>query len=474
MSRTILLRTLSAAALTAAFSATSQATTAPSIIVGGGATSPQANYAEPNDPVTGAPRSEFSLYNSTSTAVQFGSYVASASGSGQQAFIQNDHTCNLNKVSGANGGKCSNTPGGANTVHYALSDNVLSSAQIASWATVTYGQNAAGNIIQLPLLGTGTALPITNAALKKNGGFSLSDNDLCGIFSGLITNWSQITDAVDLLGNPVSPAPGTIQVVYRTDSAATTFLLTNHLSTPGLCTAANTAVGVTFRATTTFATLFQNDGAGNITGGPLFGRAVGRTGNAGVANFLAGLSNGRQANSIGYVPPDWTSITASAGGGSVLSNGLPSKLLVASLLQGTTPVLPNGVQILTGLKNPSVGQNLTPPKTVADGLNPSKWVPVIQQTSLGYPIVGYGTMDLAQCYADKKVQTGLINFLTLHYSNASYKAIQKAHGLVAIANTPAAAFYTTIRQRLLTNTGPLPLWNINIGNATACAGKAGR
>lgn len=473
MSRTILLRTLSAAALAAAYSTASQAGT-PSVIVGGGATSPQANYAEPNDPSTNAPRSEFSLFNSTSTAVQFGSYVPSSSGTGQQAFIQNDQTCNTNKQSGANGGKCSNVPAGANTVHYALSDNVLSTAQIASWATVSYGQSRSGNLIQLPMLGTATTFPIKNTKLTKNGGFSLSDADLCGIFSGLISDFSQITDAVNLTGGAVTPTAGPIKVVYRTDSAATTYLLTNHLSAPNVCPSGTTPTGFTFTATTTFATLFPGQNSNGVITGALATRFIGKSGNAGVANYLAGLSDGPVTNAIGYVPPDWTTITKAGGGGTVLSNGKPSPLLVASVLQGTTPVLPSIGNIGVGLKNPAQGFNLTPPTTAAAGAIPSNWVPVIQTTKLGYPIVGYGTIDLAQCYADPAIRAGIIRFLTAHYTNASYKTIQKAHGLVSLANTPGAKFYTTISQRILTNGGTGAPWNLNIGNTTACNGKAGR
>jgi hypothetical protein len=66
MSRAHLLRTLSAAALAATAASAAYATTTPAIINGGGATSPQGDYAGPNNS-SGAPTSELSTFNAGET-----------------------------------------------------------------------------------------------------------------------------------------------------------------------------------------------------------------------------------------------------------------------------------------------------------------------------------------------------------------------------------------------------------------------
>ncbi len=467
MTRVTLLRTLSVAALAAGLAPPpGHATTTPAIINGGGATSPQFDLSGANNPTTNAPRSEFSLFNSTATAVQFGTYWGSGSGAGQKAFIINDLTCDIDGATGANSGSCVGPAGGANTVYYGTSDNPLSAAQISTWATSSFGQSASGNLIQLPSVGTGTAITVNNTAITKNGQLTLSDSDLCGVFSGLITNWSQITDSAR------TPAAGVITVVYRTDSAAPSFLLTNHLAS--VCTSANTEAGVTFTGTTTFATLFKgNNSGGVITGGPL-ASAVGEKLNNGVANYLAGLSNGPITSAIGYLAPDWTSIITTSG--ETLSNGKRSTVLVAALKgSGTTAYTPTVNNIKTGLLNPGAGAtNTTPPTTPLAGANPTLWVPVVPVVTTGYPIVGYGTFDLPQCYANSTIASGVISFLTAHYKTAGYLTIQKNNGLVPLSNTPSSDFVTVILQHITTNATKGGVWNDNIENATACTGKAGR
>ena len=458
MSRSFLLRTLSVTAVAVALSPAAHAKAKPAVIInGGGATSPQADYAGPNDPKTGAPQSEMSYYNSTDTKQQFGTYWGSGSGTGQQAFLQNDLTCDINKVTGANTGKCSNTPGGADTVHYATSDTPLNSTQIATWATSSWGQSAAGNLIQIPSVGTGEAIVVNDTNITANGQTTFSDNDLCGIFSGLITDFSQITDSATV------PSAGQFKFVYRSDSAGPTYIITEHLS--AVCNAGNTKAGVTFSAVTTFASLFTS--LGGIS--TVIPNSVGESLNSGVANYLAGLSNGAVPQAIGYVSPDWTSITPNSP--ELLSNGQPSPLLVAALKNGSTNFLPSVPNIITALAHVTLGSNLTPPSNAAQGANPSLWVPTVQKVSTGYPIVGYGTFDLPQCYANVTVQKGVIAFLKDHYTNSTYKGFQTDNALVPVNRSGAAKFLTGITKNILGNKNS---WNTNIGNPTACAGLAGR
>jgi hypothetical protein len=455
MSREFLRRTLSVAALAAALSPASGLAQI-ATLNGGGATSPQADYAGTNDPNTGAPRSEFSLWNSTKQKATFGTYWGSGSGVGQQAFIQNDLTCDINKVTGNNSGKCSNTPGGANAVHYGTSDSVLSTAQVATWSTSTWGQSAAGNLIQLPALGTGPAIITNDTNITSNGQLQLSDNDLCGIFSGLITDFSQLTDT-----GSFKPAPGGIQVVYRIDSSGPTQMLTNHFS--AVCNTSNTKAGITFTATTTFATLFPGGVAAFIP------NSFGVTLSSGMANYMAGLSNGPVPQAIGYVSPDWTSITPNSP--EVLQNGLPSPLLVGAIYNGAAAFLPTVANIIKGLANVKTGTNLTPPANATDGANPLKWVPTVQVVKTGYPIVGYGTFLFPQCYQTAADATAVKAYLVKHYTGAPYKSIQSNNGLVPIPNSGTAKFITAIQKNITTNKNG---WKTDIGNTTACAGLAGR
>jgi hypothetical protein len=458
VTRQTLLRTFSLAALAAGVSHGAHAATTVPSINGGGASSPAADYAAPNNGTT--PTSEFSLFNSTYAHAKFGTYWSNNSGTGQLAFINNDLTCDINAVTGNNGGACAGTPGGANTVHYAASDNALKAAQVSSWATSSFGQSAAGNLIQIPVLGTGTAIIVNDtnvAGSADNGKIELSDNDLCGIFSGLITNFDQITDSKTL-----QPAAGAITFVYRSDSAATSYFITNHLSQ--VCTTSNTAAGVTFTATTTFASLFPSGITSAIP------NAVGQSGNKGVADYLAGLSSsGAVPQAIGYTSPDWTSLTPNSP--QRLSNGNPSPLVVAALFNGTKAYTPTTTNIEAGLTHPNGGTNPTPPANATDGANPLKWVPVVPLVTTGYPIVGYGTFDLAQCYQNKSISNALIDFFKSHYSTAGYLSIEANNGLVPLSKTKATKFVTAVVDDILGNKSN---WNTNIGNATACAGLAGR
>lgn len=428
---------------------------AQSVINGGGAASQYFDYAAPD--VNGSPVSEMSLYNSSQTAVSWGTYWATISGAAQAAMITDDLSCLSNKVTGQNGGNCNGTIiGGSETIHYGVSESVLSASQVATWATSSVGQSAAGDLIQIPALGTGLAIVINDTNVATNGQVGLSDNDLCGVFSGLITDFSQLTDSPNL------PAAGQYKLVYRSDSAGNTFSLTNHLS--AVCNSGNTKPGITFTATSTFAALF----GGNVNN--FIPNAVGVSGLANLANTLAGLVNGPYPQAISYISPDWTSVD-SATSSAKLSNGQPSPLIVAEVKNNGRYFLPVTTAIEAALTHAKQGQNLTPPDDAQQGANPLDWIPIIQVASTGYPIVSYSSLELAQCYSDKAIQSGIVKFLTEHFENASYLRIQTDNGLVAVSRSGAAKFLSTIKKSIISNKDG---WNTNIGNKSACAGKAGR
>jgi ABC-type phosphate transport system substrate-binding protein len=436
MTRTHLLGAASAAALACLSAANCLAA---STITGGGSTLAQFDYL-----------AEFAQFNAATNTAQFGTYYESGSGSGQAAFLNDDLTCDINKVNGNNGGACTGGSGvgqPGNTVDYGASDATLSSTQISTWATYPYGQPAAGNLIQVPSMGVGVGIPVQNSAVTGNGTLILNDNDLCGVFSGKITDFSQLT----LGAGSVTPTSGTITVDVRSDGSGTTFLLTNHLS--AVCTNSNSAI--TFSATTTFANLFPN--------ATLPGNFVASKGSSGVAAALVS-----QSSAIGYLSPDFTTLDPNSG-------ATPKNtLVVAAVLNGKTAFTPTTKNITAALERPVLGSNLTPPTNATEGANPSAYVPLIQTASTGYPIVGYTTFDLAQCYADKTVSAGLIAFLNDHYTNNSYLSIENNNGFVALTNSGATKFLAVVRQHILSNKNTKPAWNVDIEDKTACKGLPGR
>jgi ABC-type phosphate transport system substrate-binding protein len=435
MTRTHLLGAASAAALACLPMANSFAQ---STIAGGGSTLAQYDYL-----------TEFSTYNAGTSGATFGTYYESGSGAGQSGLLNDDLTCDINKVTGNNGGNCSGGSGvgqPGNTVDYGASDATLSSAQISTWATYPYGQPAAGNLIQLPSMGVGIGIPVQNSKVTTNGGLILNDDDLCGVFSGKITDFSALT----LGKGSVVPASGPITVVYRNDGSGTSFLLTNHLS--AVCNSGNS--NITFSATTTFASLFPNSTPPS--------NFIGEKGSSGVAGELVTLPS-----AIAYLSPDFTTLDP--------NSGAPKNTLVlAALLNGKVAELPTTKNITAALARPVLGTNLTPPANATQGANPSAYVPLIQTVSAGYPIVGYTTFDFAQCYADKTIGAGIIAFLNDHYTNSSYLSTQNNNGFVAVSNSGAAKFLTVIRQHILSNKNTNPAWNVDIDDKTACKGLAGR
>jgi phosphate transport system substrate-binding protein len=424
------------------------ASAATPIIQGGGAILPFYDYT-----------AEIAAFNATPPKAAISEYLPNVdSAVGVEAFLDDDYTCDENASTGANGGACNGIPGGPNNVvDFAASDIRLTSAQIAVWAISRYGQPNEGNLIQLPALGYGVAIPVVNKAMKKNGRFALSDNDLCGIFSGAITDFSQISDVTGL-------TPGPITVVYRTDATGTSSVLTNHLAV--VCRNSNTKSGVEFLGNATFAQAYTN-GANAIA---LPSNFIGMSGSAGVANYMAGLSGTGVTSAVGYLSPDYTSLITTSS--VLLSNGKMSPLVVAALLQNGKPVLPTAAYVTKGLETPVLGTNLTLPVNAEEGSNPSMWAPLIQTTSAGYPLVGYTYLDFAQCYANAKIAASILAFLKTHYGNTAVETTQMNNGFVPVPNAPSTAQWrTAIAHDILANDSG---WNTNIQNPTACAEMLGR
>jgi len=435
---------------------------APTTVTGGGSTSAEFDYL-----------TELATYNASSPPAQFLNanpsgnpviYWTSGGGTGQTAFLGDDNTCNSSKVLTGTS-TCSGPSGGANAVAYATSDGTLSSTQISSWATLAFGKAVSGNLIQLPSFGVGVSFPIVNSSFKKNGAAALDDNDLCNVFTGGFTDWNQTSIAAKVAAGPIT-------VAFRSDSAGASFLFLNHLTS--VCTGANApAAGVTLAAVTNFATIFPKTQGGIfqtpfvVTGVTYYTPAnfVPANGANGVANYLSGQPGPAPISAIGYVSPDYTTLDPLSN--AVLADGSKSKLVVAGVVNASNGVAytPTAKNITVGLNSPLSGQNLSPP-TGSNLTNPAAYVPVIQTTKSGYPIIGYSTIDLAQCYGVPSVGASVIAYLKDHYGVAAYKAIQSNNGDASLATTKASGFYTVILNNILSNKTKN---NLDIQDKTACA-----
>ena len=296
------------------------------------------------------------------------------------------------------------------TVHFAGSDSVLTDAEIAAYAAnfaPTYGP-----LIQIPSVGTSVTVPFNSAG----GNLDLSVTQLCGVFAGTITNWSTLD----------ANRSGPITVVYRNEKSGTTELLTRFPASA--CSASDTAgstlIGGKFSTTQEFWKQFSSLPANFTTASalgsqPLYDKVYATTG------------------AIGYIGPD------------VVPN-LSDATKIAKV-RGFSP------------NDPSVQATLDTvlPPTGAAANDVRNWAPVFTNPpAVGYPIVGYTTFELGQCYKAGNVALALRGFLLGHY-NGNNDAASRAHGFVPL--TPA--WRDAIRTRFVLAS------SVNgVNNASACAG----
>jgi phosphate transport system substrate-binding protein len=275
------------------------------------------------------------------------------------------------------------------TVHYGASDNPLSTAQISNYnaslnvdsgtgssacATATngtIGKAQGGPLMQIASIGTPITLAYNNPKQTAPGGLTFTDAQLCGIFSGKITSW---TDAA-LSGIATKNAPtGPISVVFRSDGSGTSALFTAHLN--AVCNTSNS--NISFTSTQTFAQLFGTSLPANF---------VGASGSGGVAASIGldAAQNGGTvtgiSGSIGYISPDYTQIASIHKGGTFP----PVAKLVNS--HSGVAVLPDYADTVSALSQAPLPTGAA----LAVGTN---YVPSIADPTVGYPVVGYTTFIL--------------------------------------------------------------------------------
>ena len=344
----------------------------------------------------------------------FAPYIGVGSGNGKAAFLTNDYTKFVAGVSNKN-------------VHWAGSDSKLTATELSTY--VSAKQPTFGKLIQVPSVATSVAIPFNKAG---DAAVDLSVNELCGVFSGRITDWSEISGA---------DRTGPITLVYRSEASGTTELFTRFLN-------AKCAEARDFAITTTFASSYA---------GGLPATAVPAALSQGVMNALA-AGDGR----ITYMSPDFAATTL---------EGLDDATKVARVgkneatgAEGVSPA-PGNVSAAIGL----VPVPAATPTTVR--ANPDNWVPVFGKPGVagtvaypasGYPILGFTNLIFSQCYANAGQTTQVRDFFTKHFgASANNDAAISANRFVPLP----ANWKTAITDTFLTSTSAL-----SIGKSDVCNG----
>jgi phosphate transport system substrate-binding protein len=358
-------------------------------------------------------------------------YCAVGSGAGHSAFLTNSVT------------PLNTTPNQCYPNFTAVSGPVLYGAADSTLATsdVTTFQSAFGQpLIQIPIMGTPITLPFNLSGVTTNGGINLTSQDVCGIMSGKITDWSGITSHGTL--------SGAISVAYRSDGSGTSFLFTNRLKVT--CNSINskfTTKQLALMPTQTFASLFGN---GNPA---LPANFHAETGSGGVETFIVGTSN-----AFGYLSPDYTQISTHGQG-----------------INGPFVASYNGV--LPTALNTNKALGTAPPPSGTAVSDPTAWVPLIPRPTTGYQIVGWTTWDMATCYATTAEANAVIGFVNDHLNgsgtlnNRLFPKIA-AGGFVAVSGSfqskvpTVGSMAAAIVNNFLTNTSGN---NLNI-NGSVCSG----
>ncbi|MBY4705781.1 substrate-binding domain-containing protein [Ralstonia insidiosa] len=312
-------------------------------------------------------------------------------------------------------------------MHYAGSDSVLSASEIN-----TYNANrrpTEGNLVQIPSFGTAVGIPFKKAGLST---LTLNDDQLCGIFSGQITDWSALDSSVS----------GMIKVVYHSDSSGTSEILTRHLN--AVC-----VIGYNSNVTFVISTKLSD----SFPGGVMPANFVGRILSTGMRDAVA------TGNTIGYLSPNYINTTFAPSSAVATQNLTAASLTNANDGLDYQPDYLNTMQALSDL--PAVGGDLS---------RPESWALTVATPPAGYPISGLTYLDQVQCYKDATVQGKILAFLDRHttYSGTNNNRPRiRNNGFAPLPTTLVSA----IRDNLINNVNGK---NVNIGNTTACAGKAGR
>lgn len=381
-------------------------------------------------------------------------YFITSSGTGQNAFLNDNATFFNATLTGS--------------VDYANSDAALSTTQITSYDNSTFATtDKGGPLIQIPFITTPITIAYVNGPTSSTDtllgpqttpnqthSVALNDSDLCGIFSGALTNWHQVTNP-DTGSLFALSAP--IKVIYRSDGSGTTDLLTRHLAQ--VCTTAQTG-GITFLETQTFTSNFPS-------GFPTGATFVGESGSGNVKGELVSLASQTTSGSpsgVAYISPDYTNTFLAPQSSSATATQAVASLVnrfITNSPLGTADIAPTYQQADAAVK--TVETSI--PNTALKAANQSNWVPNSANPTTGYPVSGTSQIILSECYATPAIASSLVNFLTDHYSTAEFTSVVNGNGF----DVPTA-YVSAITADFLSNTSG---FNLNI-NGTECTSGSGR
>jgi len=292
------------------------------------------------------------------------SYCQGGSGVGRGVII---NTLNATAACGDYGtGTPLGISGSARKGDFGGSDAPLAQSDITAFNTSagTPAQNY-GDLysqpVQIPAVAGSIAVVYNNVDLGKNQ-LVLTRSDICGIFSGQITNWNQLTHTPKAAAIASKP----IKVITRSDSSGTTFSFTNFLS--AACPTVGAQPGGT--AVTGFKTVNTFSG-GLPTGATLPAGSAAVSGNGSIVTTVAATDG-----AIGYADVADTVSRSKRSGGSNLKFSLVA--YAADIPKGTPSVIaPGGAnvtcpggQLITASATKAV--KYTCPAVVYNKLSPQK------------------------------------------------------------------------------------------------------
>lgn len=350
----------------------------------------------------------------------FAPYIGVGSGAGKAAFLNNDYSKFVAGTTNKN-------------VHWAGSDSKLTQAELDGY--VSAHGTAWGPLIQVPSVATSVAIPFN---LAGGNTVDLTVDQLCGVFSGRISNWSTIVPGVNK----------NIQIVYRKASSGTTELFTRFLNAK--CSAATE--GGTFAVTTTFGTSFS----GGLPAGAISADQASPVQPDTSAGVMAAVNavEGR----VTYMSPDFAATTLA---------GLDDATKVAKI-NGLSPAPANVSAAIAAVPVPAVT-----PASIRS--NPNNWVPVFAATASatdpsvvayptsGYPILGFTNLVFSQCYADATQTSQVRTFFTRHYNAVAALSNDAAITSNRFVTLPKA-WKDAVRETFLTASSAQSVGNTSICN----------
>jgi ABC-type phosphate transport system substrate-binding protein len=292
-----------------------------------------------------------------------------------------------------------------------------------------------GPLIAVPVATTAVAIPYNNPPVKS---LTLTDDQLCGIFSGKLTSWDGL----------VPGGSGKLEVVLDSNPSELTYTLTQHFATT--CNSGNS--------------LFPPGVAPAYLWTHWF--PIGIPAEFLLASGQAGIVSTVQSTSLAlsYLAPGFTSVAPK----SPTTTSLP----VASVRNSFSgrSYLPTSANIELGMLRPGDNaQHTKPPSTRTEAANPLNWSPIIPQTTDGYPIIATINMLAPTCWSKANETSLLKGFTTSVLTNTAYTQVTLNAG-----NAPMPSPWTKAAVlTFVTNASKFNL-EFNTGRQANCAKFPGR